>query len=225
MKAIEGMNPSTIAPPSTADATGNSALGKDEFVKLLLTQLSNQDPTSPQDSTAFVAQLAQFANIELAQQQAALLESMLVAQTASNQLSVTSLVGKDVSVISDSVELKDGVAEELIAKLEGPAGEVKAVIKDEKGNVVRTVSLGAHPEGEVPFTWDGRGDDGQPLPDGKYSVEVVAAATDGSAIDVTVRQQTRVTGVSFDAGLPRLELANGDSIVLADVVEVREPSA
>jgi flagellar basal-body rod modification protein FlgD len=225
VKAIEGTNQSSLSPPSTADATGSSKLGKDEFVRLLLTQLSHQDPTSPQDSAAFVAQLAQFAGIEIAQQQSALLEALLVAETASNQMAVTGLVGKDVTVGSSSIELADGQAREMIAHLDAPAAEVTVVIKDEHGNTVRTVRLGAQPEGDVPFTWDGRSDDGSLLPDGKYSVEIVANAQDGSAINVTTRQQARVIGVSFDDGVPRLLLEGGGSIALSEVAEVREPDS
>src|SRR3954453_6938826 len=92
------------APNPTAPKTaGSSALGKDEFVKLLLTQLAHQDPTSPMDSQAFVAQLAQFAQVELASNANSDLERMLIGQAAAQQTSVVGLVGKDVVWKSDAI--------------------------------------------------------------------------------------------------------------------------
>lgn len=224
MNPIQNTHEADTAPQST-DAIGSNKLGKDEFVKLLITQLSNQDPTSPQDSSAFVAQLAQFANIEIGQQQNALLESMLVAQTASNQMATTGLVGKDVVSLTNELELKDGSAKELTVNLQTPAEDVTVVIKDENGKAVRTVRMGALQAGDTAFTWDGRADDGSMAADGKYTIEVVASAADGSAIDVTLRQQARVTGVSFADGVPMLLLDDGRTLSLPDIAEVRESAS
>ena len=82
--------------PSSTTPTGNSELGKTEFLKLMMAQLANQDPTSPQSNEAFIAQLAQFATVELMQSQNQNLEQLIVAQTAGNQTGVAALIGKDV---------------------------------------------------------------------------------------------------------------------------------
>src|SRR4051812_6478324 len=83
--------------PNAPKAQGSSKLGKDEFIKLLMAQMAHQDPTSPMDSQAMTAQLAQFAALEQMQAQNTNLESLLIGQAAEQQMSATSLVGKSIS--------------------------------------------------------------------------------------------------------------------------------
>ncbi len=160
--------------PSTTDATGSSALGKDEFVKLLMTQMQNQDPTSPQDSEAFVAQLATFAQVELAQASMSRLEAILVSQAASNQLATTALVGKDVTIAGEGLTVRDGNVSPTMIDLEGAAESVIVVVKDKDGKEVAKVDLGSLPAGDTSYTWNGM-IEGEPAPDGEYSISVVAS--------------------------------------------------
>jgi flagellar basal-body rod modification protein FlgD len=95
--AIPGFNPSAPAtPPTTADATGSNSLGQNDFMKLLLAQLANQDPTAPQDDQAFVAQLAQFAQLEASQGTNSRLDTLVSAQAASQQTQAVGFIGKSV---------------------------------------------------------------------------------------------------------------------------------
>lgn len=211
---------SQIGSQATA-TTGSSKMGKDEFVKLLMAQLSNQDPTSPMDSGAFVAQLAQFANVELAQAGNQQLESLVMAQAASNQMSAASLVGRDVVYSANTVRLTDGADATLSGHLGGAAAKVTAVIKDPSGKVVRTVELGAHAAGDVTAPWDGRDDAGVKLPAGEYTVQLTAADEAGKSVAIDARVHGRVTGVSFQNGYPEL-VVGGARIKLADVVQIDE---
>src|SRR5450432_3182658 len=87
----------------TTTPTDKSTLGKDDFLKLLMAQMSNQDPSNPTDSSTFVAQLAQFANVEQLQSVNQSLDTLLVAQSSSNQTQAIGLIGKNVSYKSSSV--------------------------------------------------------------------------------------------------------------------------
>lgn len=206
---------------SVTGTGGSSKMGKDEFVKLLMAQLSHQDPTSPMDSEAFVAQLAQFANVELAQAANQQLESLVMAQAASNQMSAASLVGRDVLFNAATVSLKEGVDVPLHGHLSGPATKVTAVIKDSTGKIVRTLELGAQPAGDLEQAWDGRDDAGVRLPTGDYKIQLTAADKDGKSVAIDSRVRGRVTGVSFEKGYPEL-VVNGVHIRLADVVQIDE---
>lgn len=209
--------------PSSNDATGSSALGKDEFVKLLMTQMQNQDPTSPQDSEAFVAQLAQFAQVELAQAQSARLEAILVAQAASNQLAAAQLVGKDVTIADDTVAVTaDGPSTSEIV-LGAPAANVTVSITDEDGNEVASVKMKDQPAGPMAFTWDGMTADGE-APPGEYKMTVVATDKNSEAVESTILSRRRVEGVTYEDGVPMLVVGD-KSIPLADVLGVHDPDA
>lgn len=207
--------------PSSAEPQGSSALGKDQFVELLMSQMTNQDPTSPMDSQDFVAQLAQFATVELMTTQASQLDSLILAQAANNQTAVASLVGSEVSFASDKVTIKGDSGANIAAELSEEASSVTVTIKDEDGNTVRTMQLGAQSAGDLDVQWDGLDDDGNPVTDGDYTVSVTANDKDGNAVDTAVRQSGHVDGISFENGYP--ELLIGDRRVsLSDVIDIRE---
>src|SRR5471030_3011991 len=98
----------TSSIPSTLTPTGSNALGKDEFLKLMMAQLANQDPTAPQDNQAFIAQLAQFYTVEQLQTANSQLGNMVLAQASSTQTNAASLVGKNVQYTSNALSLTSG---------------------------------------------------------------------------------------------------------------------
>lgn len=199
-------------------APAKNELGKDQFVKLLVAQLSNQDPTAPMESADFVAQLAQFANVELLQGVETRLDAMLVAQAASNQTAAAGLVGREVVFHTDHVQLADGGAT-ILADLGGAAETVTVTITDEAGNTVRTLRLGAAAKGETRIPWDGRDDNGNVLPAGSYGVRVAAADAGGKSVAVEQLARGIAGGVSFENGYPEL-LVGSVRIKLSDIVEL-----
>lgn len=76
--------------------TGGGAMGKDDFMKLLIAQLQNQDPTNPMQDTEFIAQMAQFSALEQSMNLAAAFEKFADAQNQSQLIQYNSFVGKDV---------------------------------------------------------------------------------------------------------------------------------
>jgi len=221
---ISAADPS-LAPSSTTP-TGSAKLGKDEFVKLMMAQLAHQDPTSPQSNEAFIAQLAQFATVELMQSQNENLESLILAQTAGNQTAMANLVGKEVMFRTGELDLAaDGTTTPIAATLPADAANVVVTIKDESGRVVRSLELGAHGAGNLDVIWDGLDEQGNLLSAGKYDFEVSATTMDGSVMEGIVSgARGHVDGVSFASGAPVLILG-ALQIALGDVVEIAEPSA
>jgi flagellar basal-body rod modification protein FlgD len=212
------------APSTEPKGAGSSKLGKDEFVKLLLAQLSHQDPTSPMDSQAFVAQLAQFAQVELASNTNADLERLLIGQAAAQQTGIVGLVGKDVTWKSDTVELTEGAPAAIKANLAGAAANVTAVITDGTGKVVRTLHLGPQASGSLEIPWDGRDENGKQLPAGSYHASVAAADPTGASVAVEARGEAHVTGVTFEDGVPVL-LSGTTRIQMSEIVEISERKA
>ncbi len=208
-------------------AMGSNNLGKDQFVKLLMAQLSNQDPTNPVDNQAFVAQLAQFATLEQLASANRSLDSLLIAQNTANQNALVSLVGKDALLNNDQINL-EGTAEEqsILGQLSLPADEVVATITDSQGKTVRTLRAGPFAAGNIQMTWDGLDDQGTPLPPGEYHSQLTGSKKKGNeVINIPVKQlyRHRITGISFLEGHPEL-MVGTRRIQLSDLAEVVQPS-
>jgi flagellar basal-body rod modification protein FlgD len=218
------MYASTIA---TANATASSAatpaaskeLGKDAFLKLLMAQLSNQDPLQPVDNQAFIAQLAQFSSVEQLQGLGSRLDTLLLAQASSNQLSTASLVGKEVAFKANGLDLPAEGGTAMQARLAGEA-DVTAVIQDASGHTVRTLQLGRRTGGTLEVAWDGKDDQGRALPAGHYGV-VLSARNGKQEVGVELRGRGKVQGVSFDGDVPVL-LVGASRVRLADVMEINQ---
>lgn len=202
-------------------ARGSNKLGKDEFLKLLMAQLGNQDPTAPTDSQAFVAQLANFATLELQQNANTQLEGLLLAQASANQTSMANFVGKDVTYKTDNIELRDNQSATASANLATSAKNVTVVVTDAQGKTVRTMQLGPHDAGSMALTWDGRDDAGRRLPAGNYKLRVTAKDDKDASVAVEQRGTGHVTGIAYDDGVAMLKL--GDvKIKVADILEINE---
>lgn len=220
-KQIEGVGAAGLA-PSTKDAQGSSKLGKNEFLKLLLSQLANQDPTSPTDSKAFVAQLAQFASLEQMQSTNNTLESLLIAQTSASQINAVSLVGKDALCQIQQAHVAADGGVELVANLSAASASTTLVVTDSLGKQVAKVDLGPKPAGKSTVTWNGVGSEGAHVPAGDYTLTITAADKSGKTIALDQTARRRVDGVSFKGGSAQL-LVGADVVPLSSVLEIVQP--
>ncbi|MES1206971.1 MAG: flagellar hook assembly protein FlgD [Pseudomonadota bacterium] len=207
-------NIGATTPPTTLTRGGSAAMGKNEFLKLLVAQLANQDPTKPQDSSQFVAELAQFSALEQQQNPVSRLDTLLLGQATANQTSASSFIGKDVTYRGTG-----GVSS--TASLPVPADKVTVAVADSTGRVVRTIQLGAHDAGDVAVNWDGRDDHGILVPAGDYTMAPAAFDADGKAVPVAVTSAGTVSGVAFEAGVPHLKVG-GSLIKMSDVTSINE---
>jgi flagellar basal-body rod modification protein FlgD len=207
---------------STPKTQGSDKLGKDEFLRLLMAQMGSQDPTSPTDSSQFVAQLAQFSQLELQQNTNDTLQNLLIGQAATQQSQVINLVGKDVTFNTDQITIdQPGKASTSSANLKADAAKASASIIDANGKTIRTIDLGAQNAGTVSIPWNGMDDQGNSAPAGSYTVTVNASDSAGKAVDATTSTSGQVTGISFQDGTPSLIVA-GAHIKLSDVTEINE---
>ncbi|MBL8934284.1 MAG: flagellar hook assembly protein FlgD [Archangium sp.] len=222
------VNPLSLpgAAPSTLSTQGSSKLGKEEFLKLLTTQLANQNPLEPVDNQAFIAQLAQFATVEQQSQMNSTLESLLMAQASNNQTGVANLVGKDVTFTSDKITRGAADTQTTInGNLLDKATKVNAIITDASGKTVRTITITAErAAGPISIDWDGRDSTGKLAPAGQYTVKLTAENAEKKSVAVTPQGRGRANGVSFADGVPQL-IVNGVRVRLSDVLEVNEPNS
>nr|WP_240638154.1 flagellar hook assembly protein FlgD [Pseudomonas jilinensis] len=149
-------------------------LGKDEFLKLLVVQLNNQDPLSPQENGEFIAQLAQFSTVEGIGNLNDSMEAIMSGFQSSQALQASSLVGRTVIVPTDKaiVDTAEGIKGDVV--LPQSSSNVFVGIYDEAGTLVQRINLGSQQSGLVAFEWDGTDSDGNVLPPGKYSFKAEA---------------------------------------------------
>jgi flagellar basal-body rod modification protein FlgD len=190
-------------------------LSQSDFLKLMVTQMTNQDPTKPMDSTQTVAQLAQFSQVAATQQLQQSFDSLATNLSGDQFVRAASLVGTEVLVPSKAGQLNDGKLGGAVNV--GTSGTyVNVTIKDQAGNVVRTLSLGQPDAGLVKFDWDGRSDDGTQLGDGVYQM---SATSGGTAIDTFVRGKVEGVGASGTDGT-YLQVAGFGGALLSQIAQI-----
>tara|TARA_R110000787_G_scaffold79571_3_gene173853 strand:+ start:2119 stop:2790 length:672 start_codon:yes stop_codon:yes gene_type:complete len=179
-----------------------SQLGNDynKFLTLLTAQIQNQDPLEPVDSTQFVAQLAQLSQVEQAVQTNTQLETVSSQISGLLNLGGTDLLGRDVTIQSDTVMLKNG-ATATTYEVGEAASEVTAKIIDPLGRTIRTITgLSVRSGTQNQLGWDGKDDYGNPQLDGIYSVQLAAKNTAGEAVNIQASRSARVEDVRFQEG-------------------------
>ncbi len=203
-------------------------LGQSAFLELMITQLNNQDPLSPQENTEFIAQLAQFSSVEGLERLNSQFEGFSGNFMSNQALQASSLVGTSVSVETDTSRLASGGIVSGTAELAQSSADMSLNVYDESGSLVTQVSLGAQEAGEVVFRWDGQYlevdgelletslNDGQ-LPPGEYRFEVLA--TQGGEVEqLPTWLSANVNSVTVDGeGGVVLNLAGAGSVDIDDV--------
>ena len=183
----------------------DSILGKDDFMKLLLTELKYQDPTDPMDSDKILSQTSQLATLESADNTNKALEKLTDQLSASTNLSIISAIGKLGSLGKDTITLKKDIKPtfDLYFKHDIQSGSVN--IKDQNGNIVKSFTLEPQKSGVLTFDWDGSDNDGNPLPEGEYSIS--ANYSDGSTGSYETKYGVfPIESVKFDKGNALLKL-------------------
>lgn len=151
-----------------------SELGLDTFLKLMVTQLNNQDPFKPMDNSAFLGQIAQFGSVTGLDKLNKQIEDLSGSLTSGQALQAGSLVGHDVLVPIDTGALEVGSTLRGRVELPQSSSALTLRVYDPLGQLVREQSLGGASSGSFQFSWDGIDDSGNHMPPGRYRVEVTA---------------------------------------------------
>ncbi len=207
---------------TTSNEVSNASLGKDEFLKLLITQMKNQNPLAPMESQEFAAQLAQFTSVEQLININSTLDhnlnlDLLLTQAINNTLAV-SIIGKKVAGLGDEV-IFNGNDTKLCFRLDSFAHAVKITIKDSVGNEVQTLQVSDLSAGQQVITWDGRNSMGKQVPSGTYTFTVEATDANGNSVNVQTLIAGIVSGIRYEEGRAIL-LIEGKELPFSQVLNI-----
>ena len=200
--------------------TGQAGMGQSDFLRLFTTQLNNQDPTDPVKNEAFVAQLAQFSQLEATTNMSTSLGA-LASSLSSNQITGSAnLIGKSVSVPGGPAQLVSGQTVNATIGLPQGADGVTLQVYNAAGDLVSTQTAGPQTAGDMLFSWNGQDDTGNALPTGNYRF-VANAVVQGKNTTPTVSTMVSVLGVSQNADKSiTLQVTGGKTIMLSDVTKI-----
>ncbi len=199
-------------------------LGKNEFIKLLLAQMKNQDPLNPQDNSAYVAQLAQFSSLEQSIGMNDRLDQLGVQMRGQSNSDSIGIVGKSATVKGSMVTIDGtGMATPISFNLAGATEKTTVKIQDQSGAVVKTIELGKRAGGFTRINWDTKNMAGNLQPAGTYKITVNAANAGGSPVGVEQQSTGIVKEISFDKGYPVLLLDSGQASPISDLLRVASP--
>ncbi len=212
---------SSVAPRKPEENLATAASDFDTFLKLLTTQLRNQDPSSPIDSTQFVEQLASFSAVE---QQ---IETNKRLETLAENLAVSGLdgaaqwVGKQVEAASSAARFQGEALDYVIP--ESNVGETsEIVISDTRGNVVYRLETDNQ---RRQFSWSGENNDGGIVPNGDYGISV-NRVTDGEVVgQSSALSLSRVLEARLEDSVVKLVLSNGGLINPNEITAVLDAAS
>ncbi len=195
--------------------------GRSDFLKLLVAQLSNQDPLAPQESGEFLSQLAQFSTVEGIEKMNLTMDSFASSMLSGQALQATALVGRSVQVPANIGSLNSDGAITGSIDLPRSSSNLTINVYDQAGALVRTLSMGAHAAGPVSFSWDGISDQGDSMPHDIYRIRA-EVNYDGDEQEVPVFVDANVDSVTMGAqGSVILNLESGlGSVSLNDILQI-----
>jgi flagellar basal-body rod modification protein FlgD len=186
---------SNSATASAADAAANTAINEQDFLKLMTTQLQDQDPMQPTTNAEFFSQMAQFSTVSGINQLNASFSSLSSQLQASQSMQAASLVGHYVLIPGSQAQL---TSSGLTGAVEVPSsGDVKVTVKDTSGATVASLDLGTQSAGNLPFQWNGTDDNGNTCPAGTYTISATVSTSSGAAAANT-DVAAQVDSVSID---------------------------
>ncbi|NMK50355.1 flagellar hook capping FlgD N-terminal domain-containing protein [Achromobacter sp. Bel] len=200
---------------------------QDQFLKLLVTQLQNQDPLNPMQNAELTSQLAQISTVEGITN---LKNTMLAISgqiDVSQSMNAVAMIGKGVLIPGTKVKVGvdgENAAERVVTPygldLQGDAQKVQVRISDSNGAVVRTIEMGEQTTGVYTLNWDGKNDSGVALDAGAYTVSVLATDGDGKKVNAEVLSYGQVKSVAYSTNGLRLDLGLDGQTSMLDVRKV-----
>lgn len=199
----------------------NNELDADAFMKLMLTQMQNQDPLNPMENGEFLAQISQFSTVTGIKELNNSFAQLSQAMQSNQALQASTLVGRTVLVPSQQAVLTAGADVSGTIFLPLASSNVKLGVYDNAGQLVKTIQLGEKPAGDIEFAWDGTNDEGEAMPSGTYSIKA-EAMFEGEflALETYVYDRVQSVDLGYGKGI-RVNLASLGTTNFGDVIQIK----
>ncbi|MEW8022153.1 MAG: flagellar hook assembly protein FlgD [Candidatus Thiodiazotropha sp.] len=196
-------------------------LGLEDFMQLLVTELTHQDPFKPMENSEMATQVSQFATVSGIDDLNNSFNELQSALTSDQALQAANLVGRDVLVESSVGALANGEPLQGSVVLPSSAGNVRVLVSDRSGALVRELQLGTHEAGQVAFSWDGYDDGGDYVGDGLYQISAIANVDDAEMAPSTlVSAEVESVNLGGPGGV-QLNLGGLGQISMNDVAQIQ----
>ena len=210
---LEAANGTGSAKPTSATTDAQN-----RFLRLLTTQLKNQDPLNPMDNAQMTSQLAQISTVDGIEKLNATLQKLLSSSVDSEAMQAAALVGHQVMVAGSGLTLGDAGAVGGL-ELKSAADQVSVTIKDSNGIVMRTLDLGDLDAGMHNFVWDGKTDGGAQAVNGSYGISILAKRG-SEKLEVSPLELAGVTSINRSSQGVTLDLGQLGLAKLSDVKQI-----
>jgi flagellar basal-body rod modification protein FlgD len=221
MSTVNGVSSALDQYQIKSDTTANKELGKNEFLNLLVAQLNNQNPLEPQSNGEFIAQLAQFSQVEGIEKLNTSMGSLLSGYQSSQALQASSLVGSKVIIPTDKAVVDTSESFKASLVLPTSSSNVYVNVYNNAGTAVSRINMGEQAAGNVSFIWDGKDASGNLLPPGTYKFEA-QATYEGETEALNTMLPANVDSVVLGGSELMLNLAGLGSVPLSQVQVIGE---
>jgi flagellar basal-body rod modification protein FlgD len=200
----------------------NDELGQEDFLKLLVAQLKNQDPSNPVENSEFLGQIAQFSMVSGIDSLGTSFDSVASSLFSTQAMQASQLVGKDILIETNTADLNEGEPIEGVLESTTGASNVKIYVENQSGLLVRTLDLGNIGAGSTQFNWNGLDGEATQAPSGPYTLRA-EAFVEGSLQGIPVQIFNSVQSISVDRDNTSvsLELLGNRSVGIGQVKEFK----
>lgn len=211
----------SLSKSSSSSSTQETSAAEDQqskFLKLLTTQLQNQDPLNPMDNAETTSQLAQISTVDGIERLNQTITSMMTSFKTGEAYQAAALVGRQVLVDGNQLQLQEGLSLGGV-NLSGAADHVYVTFYDSTGKEVDKVDLGGMEKGSNTFIWGGKLSDGTQLADGKYTIKVSAEQA-GNKVEVSSLEMATVSSVVNAADGVSIEVGRFGQMSMSDIKRI-----
>jgi len=210
----------TLESTQEKEIARTSTLGQEDFLKLLMTQLQNQDPMEPMDNGEFMGQMAQFSTVQGVTEMGESIDGLVSIYQGQQMSANASMIGKQAVVNGNWAQLEGGKLAGAI-DLTTAANDLRVDVKSESGELMASIGLGSKMAGTQEFSWDGIKHDGTTAPEGNYYLSA-SAIRDGQATVPAMQVYGTVNSVQMKGNEVTLNVSGQGNVSFNNVKRISQ---